>query len=252
MTAVLYYDASFGGIPILITRIETEGGRDIAVQSPSRGDKHTLQDRGKRHGVANVEILFCDQPGLDAYTTRYERFRALVEGTPDAPPEAQIFSHPLDGSYRARAADLRITADPGSSIVVSCTIHPEDEPVFTFPVGAGVAPAAGVDAVSTAASDADAQLAAVGLSSPVPSACTDTVTSWSTTDDLDTQAVFVGVASLTAQIADAVDAFELASDLNKWQAYQALINLHYQVSRAGDAFTATAGQLFQVTVATPR
>lgn len=252
MSDVIYYESSFGGVPLLISKIDIEGGRDIAVQSPSRGDKHVLQDRGRRHGVATVEILFINQPGLDAYTTRYEQFRAMVEGTEDEPPDSQIFSNPIVGSYLARAADLRTSADGGElKISCSCTIHPEDEPQTVFPVGAGAAPVAGADAVAVAAADADAELAAVGLSTPVTAACVSTANDWSTSTP-DTQSVFVGVASLTQQISDAVDALDLATDLNRWSAYQALVNLHYQVSRAGDAVTATAGQLFKITVMAAR
>lgn len=253
MAEVVYYDASFGGMPLLISKIDTEGGRDVVVQSPSRGDKHVLSDRGLRHGASSVDILFVNQPGLDAYTTRYEQFISLAQGSKDAPPDAQIFSHPLVGSYLARIGDLKTSADSSSlQISVSCTIHPEDEPQMTFPVGAGTAPAAGVDAVSTAADNADAELAAVGLSTPVTAACTESVTDWSTTSNLDSQSVFVGIASLTGQISDAIDELDLATDLNKWPAYQALVNLHYQVSRAGEALTATAAQMFQITVAAAR
>lgn len=242
----IYYDATFGGIDLLIVEIETETGRDVAVQSPSRGDKHVLQDRGRTHTVAHVEILFCNQPGLQPYTFRYDQFRSLVNTG-----DAQIFSHPLDGSYRVRASGLTVRANSeAGEIRCSCTFLAEDEPQVVYQVGAGTTPTAGVAAVTTAASDADAQLAAVGLSTPATAACAAAVTDWSTTDNLDSQAVFVGVASLTQQISDAVDELELAQDLSRWQAYRAMIQLSFQVQRAGEAFTSSSGQNFSITVGT--
>ena len=240
----IYYDASFGGIDLLIVEITTEGGRDVAVQSPSRGDKHVLQDRGRAHTVSTVEILFCDQPGLPPYTFRYDQFRALVDGG-----DSQIFSHPLDGSYRVRASNLTTRANAEAhEIRCSCTFLAEDEPQVVSPIGAGTTPTAGVAGVTTAAASADAELASLGLSTTATSACTTAVTDWSTADDLDSQTVFVAVATLTQQISDAVDTLDLANDLARWQAYQAMINLSYQVQRAGEAFTSSSAQNFSITV----
>jgi prophage DNA circulation protein len=243
---IIYFDASFGGVPLLIAEIDTDIGRDIAVQSPARGDKHVLQDRGRRLTSASVEILFIDQPGLDPYTSRYEQFRNLAntEG-------AQIFSHPLDGSYQARISEPRVRASGAEKrISVSCTIIAEDEPETVAPIGAGSAPVASVDAVTTAQLNADSELAAVGLSTPVTAACTAAVSSWYSEDPslLDSQTVFGGVASLTNQISYAIVELNLATDLALYPAYQAMILLAFQVTQAGAAITSTAGQLFQITV----
>lgn len=242
----VYFDASYGGIDLLISSIDTEGGRDIAVQSPSRGDRHVLQDRGRKLRSANVSILFIDQPGLAPYLDRYDQFRALVDAG-----DSQIFSHPLDGSYQARASELRVSADSGTGQVsCTCTIIAENEPKTVFPLGAGVSAAAGLEAVTTASAAADTSLADAGLSSPVPSSCLAAITKWTNAaDELDTQEVFLGVASLTQQISDATDALDLASDFRRWNAYQSMINLMYQVVRAGEALTAASAQLFDLTVA---
>jgi hypothetical protein len=242
----IYFTASFGGIDLLIATIDTEGGRDVAVQSPSRGSKHVLQDRGRRFGRTTCEIWFIDQPNKDPYLKRYDQFRALVNAG-----EAQIFSHPIDGSFRARASELDTHANKEELCVVCrCVFLPEDEPQTIFPVGAGASPAAGLEAVTTAATAADTELAAVGLSSDVPSDCLASVIAWSdAADDLDSQQVYVEIAARTAQLSAAMDALDLATDLNRWPSYKAMINLQFQFVRAGEAFTADDGQLFEITVA---
>ena len=92
-----HFESMFGDMPLLIASVDTEDGRDIAVQSPARGSRHYLQDRGAKLGRADCEILFVDEPGKATYLDRFAAFRSLV-----AKGEPQIFSHPLIGTYRAR------------------------------------------------------------------------------------------------------------------------------------------------------
>lgn len=248
MADAVFFRSSFGGVPMLISHIETELGRDVAVQSPSRGDRHVLQDRGRAHRVANVEILFVPQPGLDPYDDRYRDFAELVNAG-----QAQIFSHPLDGRYRARASNLRVTSQDGTGeIRCSVTFLAEDEPDTVFPLGAGVSPTAGAEAVATGAANADTELAAIGMSTTVTSLASTSVTAWSQDDSLDPQTVFAGVGTLTSKISDAVDALDAGTNLSHWLAYQALVNLSYQVIRAGEALTSTAGRLFEIAVTAPK
>lgn len=244
----IYFDASYGGIPLLIARISTEEGRDVVTQSPARGDKHVRQDRGLKPLDTMVEILFCDQPGKDVYTKRFDQFRAMANGD-----GAQVFSHPIIGSYSARISDFSHEVDANElSIRVSCKVLAEDEPQFTLSVGAGVTPDAGLEAVSVASENATNALSAAGLSSTVPADCLSRVTDWVQGTDLDSQQVFAEVASLTSAIAFAIDTLELASNVNSWAAYQAMVLLSYQVSRAAQAATSNATQVFDLTVVTPR
>lgn len=245
MAPNIYFEASFGGIPLLLASISTEAGRDIVVQSPSRGDRHVLQDRGLRFGPTHCEVLFIDQPGLAPFLDRYEQFRDLVNAG-----EAEVFSHPLDGSYRARGAELGIAADSGTGEVrVTCSFYPEHEPQTVFTPGAGIAPAAGLEAVTTAAELTDTALANVGLENPIGSLCLDAVEAWTESLDLDSQDVFLTVANLTGQISDAIAALDLATDINRWPAYQAMIGLSFQVQSAAAAVTADSARVFTLVVA---
>ena len=40
-----YFESMFGSMSLLIASIETDDGRDIAVQSPARGSRHYLRVR---------------------------------------------------------------------------------------------------------------------------------------------------------------------------------------------------------------
>lgn len=234
MADEVYFDGSFGDLALLISSISTDEGRDVAIQSPARGSRHFLQDRGGRLRKVDVTVLFVDQPKGGSYLERFDAFRNLVNLG-----EAQLFTHPLLGAYRARAEGLQHVADAAiKEVRASVTILAEDEPQPVVPVGAGAAPTAGLESVIVAASIATTELDAAGLPSGLPTECVAAVTSWSEQlDELDSQEVFLTIETLTGQIADAIDAYELASDITRWQSYKALIGLSYQLQRAGEAFT---------------
>lgn len=245
----VFFKAQFGDLPLLISEISTERGRDVVIQSPSQGDKHTLSDRGRRAGPARCEILFVDQPGLAPYTDRYEAFVKLAEK-----PQAQVFTHPLDGSYLARAAELTPSASAGEGAVkIACTFIPDSEPQQVFDVVDGGPTIAGVESVGVAAAAANDSLTAIGETSTVPAACVAAITEWSEAgEDLDSQQVFLEVQSLVQQLDEAVDELELARDLSRWDAYRQMALLRYQLVLAADLVTAAAEVLFDVYVEVAR
>jgi len=242
--ADIYFESLFADLPLLISSIETDDGRDIAVQSPARGSRHFLQDRGAKFGKTDCEILFVDEPGKASFLDRFDQFRALV-----ARGEPQIFSHPLIGSYRARAEGGRHTASSDArQIRYQCTFLPEDEPQPTAPTGAGVAPIAGVETVSVAVADANRALVAAGQASSAPDDALAFITAMSESVDADSQAVLVGVASLTGQINTAIEDLDLATNIDRWPLYQAMVNLVSAVQLAGQAITSDADQLISLRV----
>jgi hypothetical protein len=247
--AAFHVEAMFGDMPLLIASIETDDGRDIAVQSPARGSRHFLQDRGAKLGKADCEILFVNEPGKPSFTDRFERFRALV-----AQGEPQIFSHPLLGvSYRARAEGGRHSASADAlRIVYRCAFLPEEEPQPTVPIGASTAPAAGLASVTVAVAAANGALASTGLSSSVPSEALEQTTALSDSSDFDPQAAIVGVATLTGRINDAIAELDLAAHIERWPAYQAFIGLIAAVQRFGDSVRSDVDQLISLRTDTPR
>lgn len=248
MAPSVYFDASFGGIPLLIANLSSDSGRDIAIQSPARGDDHGLQDRGRRLLTTDATLLFIEQAGQDPYLIRFDRVRALaLSGEP------QIFSHPILGSYRARIGTFvfRASADE-LSIEVNAQILAETEPQLVFPTTGGVSGEAGLEAVTAAAAAATTKLGDVGLTSGAPVACTTAVESWSTAgEDLDAQDVLAQLGSLLAQIATDIEDLELATDIARWEAFRALIALDYQLRRAGEAFTASVSRVFDLVITRP-
>jgi hypothetical protein len=247
--AAFHVEAMFGDMPLLIASIETDDGRDIAVQSPARGSRHFLQDRGAKLGKADCEILFVNEPGKPPFIDRFERFRALV-----AQGEPQIFSHPLLGiSYRARAEGGRHSASSTEHrIVYRCAFLPEEEPQPTVPIGVSTAPAAGLAAVTVAVAEANEALASAGLSSSVPSEALEQTTALSVSSDFDPQAAIVGVATLTGRINDAIAELDLAAHIERWPAFQAFIGLIAAVQQFGDSVRSDVDQLISLRTDAPR
>lgn len=252
---IIKYDASYGGVPMLISSIRTERGRDIAVHSPAQGDTHTLANQGKKLRRATAEILFLDQPGLAPYDERYEAFVKLFE---DGKPH--VLSHPIDGSYVATGEALDVDADSGAlQITVSATfLHEQNERPVLEPA-AGVNPTAGVDAVTVAADRAAAFLAEFPLepvnaetlaAQATPAAVKAEVERWAEADDLDSQDVFLGVASMTQQIDEAINLLKL-TDISKWEAFREMVLLRYELVRAAAAFTGPAETIVEIFVEQP-
>jgi hypothetical protein len=244
----VYFAATYGGIPLLIGSISTDRGRDVVVQSPANGDIHTLTDQGKRVRRCTAEILFCEQPGLAPPTDRYDRFVSLFE---DGDPH--ILSHPLDGQYTARGENLSVDGDASSlTIRVSATFLREQTRPAVIPADAGADPSAGVASVTAGADRAIGVLDEFELESSVPAAIKAEVTAWDEAEDLDAQAVFLSVGSLTQQIDEDIDELGLTADLELFPAYQAMILLRYELVKAAGAFTSSAETVFDLFVAVPR
>lgn len=248
-TSPHYFAASYGGIDLLIAEISTEGGRDITVHSPSRGNYHALQDRGEKHEISNATIRFVDQPSVKlGYVERFKGFRDLVR-----PGGTSVFTHPILGAYRAQISNMshRLVAED-RSIEVTCTILPEEEAQQVFPVGSGVSSSVGLEAVTAAADNVTEKLSPPGLTSPLPADAIAIASAWADTDELDAAAVNGAVATFAGRISGAVETFELTKDLSRWEAYRALILLGYQVRRAGEAAITTVATFIDVTIGAPQ
>jgi prophage DNA circulation protein len=247
VVAPIYFSASFGGIDLLVASLASEDGRDIAVHSLSRGDRHALQDRGRKLLSVQAELLFADQPSAKAdYITRFRAFRDLVNLG-----EASVFTHPVLGSYLARIGAMPWHLSEAERLIsVSCTILAEEEPQAVFPNGAGASSSAGLDAVTAAADAVTAKLAPAGLTSPIPADAVAAATAWSITDaaELDAAVVTAAVTTIANNIAQAIDTYQLATDITRWELYRSFILLAFQMRRAGEAATADSSTVFDVTV----
>jgi hypothetical protein len=244
---VVYFDSSFGDVPMLITSLRTERGRDIAVHSPANGDVHTLANQGKRLKRATADILFCDQPNQAPYDERYQAFVKLIEDG-----EPRIFSHPIDGSYVARGemVDTEVDAGERSIRVTAVFLHEQNEKPVIDPA-AGINPLAGVESVSVAADRTINVLDEFELESSVPGDIKAAVESWGEASNLDSQEVFLGVASMTQQIDAEISRLALLEDLALWVPYREMVLLRYELVRAAEAFTSDASTLIEIFVEQP-
>jgi hypothetical protein len=251
VAGAVYFQSSFGGIDLRITSIRTDGGRDIATRSPARGNRHWLQDRGQRFGRSDCELMFCDEAGKPDYLTRYAQFRDLVKlGVVSA------FTHPLDGTYLARAGEMQVTGEASGCVTVQVAFLPEDEPDPTAPQGAGVAPIAGVEAVEAAGAEATAAVQASALPQAskdnlgtVIASVVSTIQTLESTAGRIASTVTAEIGNITGDIADAVELYDLAGDVKQWTAYRAVMALSYQAQRAAEMLIDDEPGTIQVQVA---
>jgi len=238
--------ASFGGVTFRVAFLSGQGGRDIVVKSPSRGDAHLLQDRGLRIRTTRCDVFFVDEQGSPPALERFREFQGLAnDGAP------RIFTHPIDGSYRARITDFEYqTGADDREISVSCTFLQDGEAQTVYRPGLGVAPLAGVDEVSATVAAAEEQLADEGLASEVPRSTLDTVVAWTEAETVDSRAVYLETASLSQEIGDEIDRLELVSNLDRWPIYREFIHLQSQLRRAAEAATSEAEDVYEVAVTT--
>lgn len=238
------FPASFGGVSMLLSSMSGRGGRDVVVQSPSRGDAHFLQDRGRRHRELDCELLFVDEPGKAPPDERFREFKQLVDKG-----GAEILSHPLEGSYRARASNFEYEVDSDTlEIRASCTFLADGEPQAVFRSGAGAAPSAGVEEVGATVAATDEALTAEGLASTVTGDCLSTVTAWSQAENPSSRAIYLEAGSLAERLDAEIKAFELATDLSRAPLYRQYITLRYQITRAAEAVTSEEDRVFDLVV----
>lgn len=236
--------ARFGDLPLIVTSFRDEGGRDWNTQSPARGDDHIVQDRGKRQQRTTVELIFCRQPGAPDYMAWWFAFRALADLD-----RATLFTHPMNGTYLSVVADLTSSVDAQRACVTaSCVFVPAERSRSVFPLGAGVTAVAGPEQVGVLAGQADAQLAAAGLTSSAPGACTAQVTAWSEAEDPDARTIALQAAGLAGQIDAEVERLQLLTEIGAWQSYRSMVILRDSVARAAAAATSETAQVMRLTL----
>lgn len=249
----LFFDGSYGDVDLYISSLSSTGGRDLAIQSPSRGDRHLVQDRGLSTRRSRLELLFVSMPGERAnYFERFQRFAAFANGE-----AAQIFQHPIDGSYLAKVESFSYEVDAESeSIRASASFIALENTEFVFAAGNGADGSAGVESVTVAALTANDAITAAGLIDPfsttVAAETADAVTAWSVSDRLDPAQVLLEVNTLSRKIDSAIAATNYATSYEKWDAFKALTGLRFQLGRAAEVFTANTARVFDLFVDGPQ
>jgi hypothetical protein len=242
MPADFFVPARFGKVPLWASRISTRNGRTLAINSPTTGDEHDVQDRGLELRVVSCTLLFDDMDGV--VTTpkqRFDEFTAIVEGG-----EPQIFTHPLRGSYRATVQRFDHELVDG---VISAEV--EFVPVAVIPAvtvaNAGTTAVAGEGAVTAAADRAAAELAAVSLESQAIDEARAAALSW-VDADRPARLVAVDVGRVSSYIGDEIIRLRLDRSIKLWPAHVAMVLLSDSVLTAGRAATADVPRVMTVRI----
>lgn len=239
-----YYTASWGPIRLWLASIDTDNGREIVVHSPTTGNTHTLQDRGRKVQRARCSLLFDDMTGeTESAARRFRRFKATVDGG-----EEQLFTHPIDGTYLAKIGEFSYTiTDDGVITNVIAEFIATAEVVAVSPATAGAAAATGEGAIGQAADDLDAALEAVDLSTDMTEAGRTAQASW-LEDGTPSRQVFVDVANLSNELSSLIADNGLEDDLALWDAYRTAILFGAAVRSAAIAATAEVPSVFVLRV----
>lgn len=244
------YVGAFGGVDLWITSTQSRSGRDVAVQSPSRGDRHVIQDRGLAIRRTTCELLFATMPQElegDSYIERFQAFQRMANTG-----EAATFTHPLDGSYTARIESFEYNANADEDAIRATAVFiAEDEPIFVRRPGGGATTDAGEEAVAVAAAVADAAVVAAGVVTTAPAKTNATVAGWAAQTKLDAASVLLEVATVSREIDAAIALTNYATSYEQWAAFKALVLLRYQLARAAETFTAESSRVFDLYVTSP-
>lgn len=241
------FESSWGGVRVWASNIRTVNSRRIVLHDPSSGDEHPIDDQGLEARVTTCTLLFDEMEGAtEEPMERFDRFRAMVEAG-----DERIFAHPLVGSYLAKVGRFEHEVDEDSNLTAEVEFIPVSKPPPVVLLDAGLSAPAGVDGVGAAADVADAELEAVGLSTDVTASARDAVETWDDPDSGTIRRILVDVARLTNQIDTAVDDLELATSLDHWPAWKALLLLRDSIVAAGRAATADVSRLITVRIGRP-
>jgi len=91
------YEASYGGVRLDIVAMADAMSRRVSAHRPTRGQGALLQNRGRDERRTRCTVEFFDRGGGDDPLARRRAFLALASGG-----KAQLFTHPVDGTWPAR------------------------------------------------------------------------------------------------------------------------------------------------------
>lgn len=244
MAESAFYPASYGGLRLFISQIQTDKSRRQVVHELSDGDGNVIEDKGPKPIVSRVSLLFDKMIG-DSLAP-LERLRAFAKLVDDKP---RIFSHPIEGSFPARVSDFSHAFDDKSNLSGECVITAVGEPSPITPSGPGGIPEIGTGAVASAAAALTIELDELGIESTLPSACAAAVDGWGAAEALNPREVLTQTGSLTSQLADLSASLE--ADLGMWQAFKATALLAEAVRSAAESATADTAQTMTVRIGAP-
>ena len=239
---------SWGGIRLWWSSVETEDGRDLAIQPYSTGNTANVRDQGDVPSKpVRVSLLFDDFIGESK--TPQERLEDLL--IMKARGQAQLFVHPIYGAYRAYIGQFTHHIDEHGVISAEAEFVADEDVGEVFavdPVGVSLDVAA--DDVDASAAALTSELDAVGLKSDLPaqaSAAGDLIAQAS-----DARTALVQVSRRSDQLWDEIDELRIAYDVATWPLFKAYVKVGSALRAAADAVTGgDAGAFMMIRVDAP-
>src|SRR5687767_12588141 len=162
------FQTSWGRIRLWLASITTTDGRSVVISEYTRGNLPDVDDRGEPPKLVRCDLLFDEFVGES--TAAEERLQDLL--LLKAKGKAQLFVHPIYGSYLANIVDLDHSIDAHGTITASASFVASEE-VGVFAVDPlGVSLDVTTDAVDMNAQELTAQLADVEDVSELPAQAT--------------------------------------------------------------------------------
>jgi hypothetical protein len=240
-----FYEASYGGVRLWISQIQTDEGRSLIEHTPATGDEFALQDRGANNKIANVSLIFEAKMRGDKLTA-IERLNLLRAEIDDKP---RMFRHPILGSYLARAGNFKHSAAAGISITGEMTIYPETN-ADTLPQGESFGIfGSGVGSIAASAPAAKTALDQVGFDSSIIDETEKTVESWTNGETVNTKQITEQSDSLKSRLREVASSLE--NDIELWESYTAVVQLIDDLSSTGDELTASSAASFAMRLGEP-
>jgi len=237
---------SWGRIQLWLASITTTDGRDVVITPYTRGNVPDVDDRGEPPKLARCSLLFDDFIGVSA--TAEDRLQDLL--LLKSKGKAQLFVHPIYGSYLANIVDFDHTIVPPGIITAEASFVPAEE-VGVFAVDPlGVSLDFTTDAIDASATELTAQLADVEDTSALPAQATaagEAIESAETARD-----ALVEVSRMSDALWDEIDEKKLALDTALWPAMKAYVMLGEAVRAGADRRLGDGGAFMTVRIDEPQ
>ena len=248
---IVRYNAQWGDHVLDATEISVESGRDTLTFEPVRGDGGLTLDRGPVLRRATDELVWLARDETDDPGARRDAFRADVDAGLTA-----LYWHPMDGAFPAKVGRIGEQYVNDSIVDSVELIEDRDSGFAVIEPQAGSAPRAGADTVAVAADAADEALAALELEDGDAAAGTAVTTrartlarAWQDAavgdGRVDARRVYVDLAETQQGVDELITALSLPSDLARYGAYVALVELGSELARAAEAATSAVAATYE-------